>query len=450
MKRLLTTLLLLALLVTSVAAQEYPLLKVGSTGAAVTKLQERLSAAGFLTGLADGKYGEGTKNAVARAQQAIADKGHQLRVDGIAGPATQTLLFDDAVMRPFIDFSLGASGQRVIALQNRLIDLKFLDGSADGQFGKQTLEALKAFQRHLLHNKAEGITENGLADAATRHFLDPATDLRAFHILAPEFFDDSRPQNLAADYLNARAAVVVNAGNGTILFAKHLDEKLYPASTTKMMTLLLALEKGNLDQKVTLPASTGEVAKDSSLVPVYPGEAMTMRDLLYGLMLRSGNDAANAIAELCAGSLEAFVAQMNQRALELGMKNTHFMNPHGYHDSEHYSTARDLAILSLHGMSNPEFAKIASALSYDMPATQKRGVLQIINTSELLSPGSPHFFEGAVGIKSGYTSHAGFCYAGSARQGDEVVFAVIMGSRTRNRGWDDMARLFRYGFSAIK
>ena len=101
-------------------------------------------------------------------------------------------------------------------------------------------------------------------------------------------------------------------------------------------------------------------------------------------------------------------------------------------------------------MSNPEFAKIASALSYDMPATQKRGVLQIINTRELLSPGSPHFFEGAVGIKSGYTSHAGFCYAGSARQGDEVVFAVIMGSRTRNRGWDDMARLFRYGFSAIK
>ncbi|NLX83362.1 MAG: hypothetical protein GXZ04_06070 [Clostridiales bacterium] len=453
MRRLLGMLLILALTVSVCHANtqtKYETLSIGSKGEAVIRLQTRLVEAGFLTGKIDGQYGKGTQKAVYEAQQALKDKGHSLQSDGIAGQQTLGLLYDDTVMSPFIDFTLGASGQRVIALQNRLIDLKFLDGAADGRFGQQTLDALKAFQQRLKAKGAEGIEVNGLADEATREYLKPETNLSRFEIRAPEFFNDAQPLSLTDEFLNAKSCLVVNAKTGKILFAKNPQERLYPASTTKMMTLLLALEHGNLDEQHELPAITGEVPRDSSLVPVYPGEKMSLRDLLYGLMLRSGNDAANAIAVIVAGSMEQFVQRMNERAAELGMTDTHFMNPHGYHDAGHYSTARDLTILAINAMNNPEFSAISSALIYDLPPTSKRGTLQIRDTSELLNPLSSYYYEGAFGIKSGYTSAAGFCYVGAAKEGEEVLLATIMGSRTRNRGWNDMARLFHYGFAKLK
>ncbi len=452
MKRLLALLLALAWLFAgppALSAAGGASLAVGSKGQEVTALQHKLIEAGFLNGQADGKYGEATRQAVLALQRALKDKGHHLAVDGVAGPATLGLLADEEAMRPFVDFSLGASGPRVINLQNRLIDLKFLDGTADGVFGAQTLDALTAFQAHLSAHQAEGIQVNGTADAATRHYLGSGADLSGFQISAPEFFDDNQPLALGDAFLNARGCILVHCGTGQILYAKEMDKRLYPASTTKMMTLLLAVERGRLDEQVTLPKETGEVPKDSSLVPVYPGEKMSMRELLYGLMIRSGNDAANAVAVLCAGSVDKFVAQMNERARQLGMDGTSFMNPHGYHQEGHYTTARDLAVLALHGMANPDFARISSALSHDMPATSKRGVLQIRNSNQLLMPASAFYYEGAVGIKSGYTSLSGFCYAGAAVRGEESLLAVILGSRTRNRGWDDMSRLFNYGFAKL-
>ena len=453
MRRILALLCLLALLAPGAVMEEqaqYPVLNVGATGAEVTKLQNRLLEAGFLSGAADGKYGEATKKAVRAAQTALKEKGHSLAVDGIAGRQTLGLLYDDKAMAPFIDFSLGASGQRVIALQNRLIDLKFLPGAADGRFGEQTLAALKAFQQHLKTHGAKDIQENGLADAATRAYLRTDADLSGFQIQAPEFFDDSKPLELSDVFLNAKGAIAVNAKTGSILYAKSAEERLYPASTTKMMTLLLAVEQGKLDEQHVLPEVTGKVPRDSSLVPVYPGEKMRLIDLLYGLMLRSGNDAASAIAEIVAGSQEAFVQRMNQRAKELGMKDTHFMNPHGYHDANHYATAKDLAILALNAMNNSRFMEVAAALDYEMPATSKRDKLQIHDSSELLNPLSPYYYEGAFGIKSGYTSAAGFCYVGAARKDGELLVVAILGSRTRNRGWNDMARLFDYGFGKIQ
>lgn len=449
MKRLLALICVLLLLVVPAFANQYGTLSNGVSGEAVTRLQQRLFDSGFLNTPPDGVYGKGTAQAVRSAQKALNEKGHKLAVDGIAGAATQALLFDDAVMLPFIDYSSGTIGKRVMDMQTRLIDLKFLKGVADGHFGGQTLDALKAFQQHLKDKGAEGIQVNGVMDEASRNWLKPGSDLSPFDIIAPEFFDRTQPLTLQDDYLNAEAALVADAKTGKILYAKNAQERLYPASTTKMMTLLLALERGNLDEVVTLPASTGEIAKDSSLVPVYPGEKMSMRDLLYGLMLRSGNDAANAIAEICAGSIDKFVEQMNAKAKELGMEGTHFTNPHGYHDPEHYSTAKDLLILAYAGMSNPDFVSIASALNYTMQPTEKRGILGIYNTNELLSSASPHFYPGAYGIKSGFTNAAGFCYVGAAKKDDSVLYAAILKSRTRNRGWDDMANLFNYGFAAI-
>ena len=131
------------------------------------------------------------------------------------------------------------------------------------------------------------------------------------------------------------------------------------------------------------------------------------------------------------------------------MKDTHFMNPHGYHDANHYSTATDLAILALNAMNIPGFMEVAAALDYEMPATSKRDKLQIHDSSELLNPLSPYYYEGAFGIKSGYTSAAGFCYVGAAKKDGELLVVAILGSRNRNRGWNDMARLFDYWFGKI-
>ena len=216
------------------------------------------------------------------------------------------------------------------------------------------------------------------------------------------------------------------------------------------MTLLLALERGGLDQEITIPACAADVPKDSSLVPVYEGEQMPFLDLLYGLIIRSGNDAANAVAELCAGSVDAFVARMNARAYELGMTGTHFVNPHGYHDPDHYTTARDLATLTRQGLTDPTFCQIVTCLRYALPATSKRGELVIENAYEIFKPDSPFYIEGAAGVKSGYTSRAGFCYVGAAQRNGQTLIAVILDAPTRNRAWTDLKRLFAYGFAFLE
>ncbi len=129
--------------------------------------------------------------------------------------------------------------------------------------------------------------------------------------------------------------------------------------------------------------------KDSSLVPIYPGEKMTLKDLLFGLMIKSGNDAANAIAVKVSGSVDKFVAEMNRKAQELGLQDTHFTNPHGYHHKEHYTTARDLATLTRHAMKNNAFLSIAASLEYELPPTSRREALILSSNTELLQKDSP-------------------------------------------------------------
>ncbi len=445
MKRLLCLVMVLLLLPLSAPAQSAVVLRVGSTGSEVVTLQKRLIELGFLAGMADGKYGNGTATAVSRAQSALRERGHTLSVDGVAGPQTLALLYDNTAMRDFLDLKMGSRGQRVTELQNRLYDLKFLNEPADGQFGGKTEEALIAFQRVLASGGAADIQVNGIADEATRAMLKQ--NLAGFGIQAPEFFDEENPGSLQQQFLYARTAVLLNGNTGEVLFAKGADGRMYPASTTKIMTLLLAVEKGNLDRMVTVPASAAQVPKDSSLVPVYPGEQMTLRDLLYGLMIRSGNDAANAVAEIVSGSVQQFVEEMNRKAQALGMMDTHFVNPHGYHDVDHYTTARDLAILSRYAMANNAVVRIAAATQYTLPATKLRGELPLTSTTELLQPLSPQFYQGAYGIKSGFTRAAGFCYAGAAAKGDITLIAVVLFCRTRGQAWADMKHLFNYGFS---
>ena len=442
MRRLLSILLMLCIL--SGKCYASALLKEGSSGNEVLKLQKRLVELGFLNTLPDGKYGKETMESVRSFQKSSSHMGHKLSQDGIAGEQTLSAIYDDNISGEFLYFNRGERGLRVVWLQERLYDLAFLFERPDGIFGTNTENALKDFQKHAADNGAD-ITINGCYDKATREIL--LGDMKALNIEAPEFFVGKPADSLNEKYLYARSCALIDARTGEVLFAKNADEKMYPASTTKIMTLLVCLEKGNIDKQVKVPKEAGEVPKDSSLVPVYPGENMSIKDLLYGLMLRSGNDAANALAVLLSGSIPEFVNEMNIKARHMGLKNTHFVNPHGYHDEEHISSAMDMCNLTRQAIQSAEFCKIAMSSEYIMPPTNKRAELNICSSAEILNPESKYYYPLARGIKSGYTKAAGHCYVGAAIKGDRVLIATVMDCRQRYMLWQDMKNLFEYGFS---
>lgn len=449
MKRLLALFLLLTVAFCAPASAETARrpLASGDTGDAVMELQQRLQDLGLSTGKADGIYGKQTAAGVTEAQRLLAAAGYDVAQTGEADADTLALLFDPEAEATLRTLRLGSRGDRVRQLQNRLIDLKLLSDDADGVYGNNTEAAVRLFEQRMIQLGLPGLTLDGVATPGLVELI--MSDLSVYGFEAPIYFDESAPLALTEDDLYAKACIVMEASTGNVLFSYEADTQLYPASTTKIMTLLLALERGGLDQEITIPACAADVPKDSSLVPVYEGEQMPFLDLLYGMMIRSGNDAANAVAELCAGSVDAFVARMNARARELGMTGTHFVNPHGYHDPEHYTTARDLAILARQGLTDPTFCQIVTCLRYTLPATSQRSELVIENAYDIFKPDSPYYIEGAAGVKSGYTSHAGFCYVGAAQRNGQTLIAVLLDAPTRNRAWTDLKRLFAYGFAFL-
>ena len=449
MKRLLALFLLLTVAFCAPASAETARrpLASGDTGEAVMELQQRLQDLGLSTGEADGIYGKQTAAGVTEAQRLLAAAGYDVAQTGEADADTLTLLFDPEAEATLRTLRLGSRGDRVRQLQNRLIDLKLLSDDADGVYGNNTEAAVRLFEQRMIQLGLPGLTLDGVATPGLVELI--MSDLSVYGFEAPIYFDESAPLALTEDDLYAKACIVMEASTGNVLFSYEADTQLYPASTTQIMTLLLALERGGLDQEITIPACAADVPKDSSLVPVYEGEQMPFLDLLYGMMIRSGNDAANAVAELCAGSVDAFVARMNARARELGMTGTHFVNPHGYHDPEHYTTARDLAILARQGLTDPTFCQIVTCLRYTLPATSQRSELVIENAYDIFKPDSPYYIEGAAGVKSGYTSHAGFCYVGAAQRNGQTLIAVLLDAPTRNRAWTDLKRLFAYGFAFL-
>lgn len=268
-------------------------------------------------------------------------------------------------------------------------------------------------------------------------------------LAAPSDYDINTPENLQEDYLYGTSCAVLDADTGRVLFSKNPDLIVYPASTTKIMTLLLALESDiSLDQMVTIPQDAYNVPSDSSIVPVKPGEEMSFEDLLYGLQLKSGNDAAMSIAVLVSGSVSNFVALMNQRAAELGCTSTHFVNPHGYHDDGHYTTVNDMSRIAMEALKNPEFRQIVSTRTYTMAATSLRDPLTISNSYLVMDPDSMYYYSDCIGIKSGYHSKAGYCFVGAAERDGLTLLSLSMNSGTTNRetSWIDTIRLMKYGF----
>ena len=260
--------------------------------------------------------------------------------------------------------------------------------------------------------------------------------------------DSASAANAASDSpaVAANAAFLFDANSGLVLYSKNADVELPQASCTKIMTALVAVEHGKLDQMITVGADAHAlVGPDSSYMGLGTGEQLTLRDLLYGLVLPSGNDAAVAIADGIAGSVPAFVALMNQRAQQLGLTHTHFVNPHGLDAPGHYTSARDLAALAAVAMRNPTIEKVTSTFTYEIPATATHKAYHLMTGDDLLA-GARSPYPGAIGVKPGYTGPAGFTQAFAAvRYGHLIVGAVLHDPSWRVR-IVDMRALLDWGF----
>ena len=262
--------------------------------------------------------------------------------------------------------------------------------------------------------------------------------------------DAQRPLSSESSVLKTtKSAVLYEMTTGTMVYAKNPDEQMYPASLTKIMTCLLALEMGNLDDMVkTSETAIEEISWDSTSIDLEPGEEMSLRNLLYSLMVESANDAANVIAEHIAGSKEAFADLMNKKAAQLGCTGTHFANAHGLHDENHYTTARDMAKITLAALEYDEFREIYSTGRYVVPETNRSGERELDNTNYLIANHQIDFYydERFTGGKTGYTSAAGRCLVSTAVQEDsEFEFlAVILGAQEKTDE-DDPTIITYYG-----
>lgn len=272
--------------------------------------------------------------------------------------------------------------------------------------------------------------------------------------LSPEAaaYDPDHPEDLEPEQLYALSAILITSDNGEIIFEKDAYTVRYPASTTKILTVLLAiLTVEDLEQTVTVSESALNIPGDSSTMGLRAGEEIRLIDVLYGTMMLSGNDGANVIAETVSGSIPAFVDLMNQAAERCGCLNTHFVNAHGYHDDNHYTTAYDMALIAREAMQNETFRRIASTVTYTIPRTNLQKARTITTKSEYMLTGSDenpnkYYFPDATGIKTGSHSHSGYCFVGSASRNGVDLISVVYFTGRRAR-WADTIKLMNYGFS---
>ena len=248
--------------------------------------------------------------------------------------------------------------------------------------------------------------------------------------------------------IEAKSALLVDLDTDQVLYEQEANETRYPASITKIMTCLLTLEavgRGDLsmDTMVTVPAEALEgLPEDSSTANLKAGEEMTLNDLLYCLMLNSANEAATTLAITVGGDIPTFVEMMNQRAQELGMTGTHFANPHGLHNDDHYTTAWDIYRMAKEAMTHAPFRQIVSTGRYDTAATNMSDPRQLANTNGLLArykyPG--HLYAGTIGIKTGSTNQAGYCLCAAAKKKGHTLVSVVLGADNPEDKWGNPVR----------
>lgn len=262
----------------------------------------------------------------------------------------------------------------------------------------------------------------------------------------------------ATPNISSGAALSVEISTGKIIYEKNAYKKMYPASTTKIMTALLVLENCELTDKATVSYSAlSAVPSGYAVANLQVGEQLTIEDLLYALLLKSANEAANVLAEHVAGSVESFSTMMNTRAEELGCKTTHFVNPNGVHDDEHYSSAYDLYLIANEAMKNSTFRAIVSTRNYTLPATDKypNEDRSFSNTNQLIhvnnnNRADNYYYKYAIGIKTGYTTQARNCLVSAASRDGLEFINVILDAGLTDDGLSirflDSIELFDYAY----
>lgn len=239
--------------------------------------------------------------------------------------------------------------------------------------------------------------------------------------------------------LEAKGAVLMDAASGKVLFYKNMHEKMYPASMTKIMTLILAeeaVQEGRVSLKDTVVTSERAASLGGSQVWLEPGEKFTLKEMLTAIAVGSANDCCVAVAEHIAGTEEAFVEMMNKKAKEIGCKNTHFVNTHGLHDDNHYTTPYDMALISRYALRYPNILKLTSIKEYTF-----RDIV-LYNTNKNL-----WWYPGTDGLKTGTTSQAGRNLASTVERNDLRLISVVMGADRSNRHFSESMKLFNWGFA---
>ncbi len=258
-------------------------------------------------------------------------------------------------------------------------------------------------------------------------------------VLVSCLFIYSLPSAWAGPQVSAKAAVLINSDSGQIVYGKNENVPLPPASTTKILTAIIALEKSKLTDVVTAGKKPSLV--EPSAIGLSEGETISMENLLYSLLVKSANDAAVAIAEHISGSVPEFAELMNRTARDLGATNSNFVNPHGLPDPNHYTTAHDLAVIARYAMKNPEFRKIVSTKVKVIPREDDSAIKWLQNHNKMLWR-----YDGANGIKTGYTREARQCLVASASRDGQEFIAVVLGAEGSNV-WTDAQNLLDYGFN---
>lgn len=238
------------------------------------------------------------------------------------------------------------------------------------------------------------------------------------------------------------SAALIDGNTGEMLADKEGNLKSYPASTTKILTCIIALEEGKDKLEQNAVITPRAMKQDGTNLGIRPDMPLTLHQMLYGMMLVSGNDSAVATAETVGGSYDRFIEMMNEKAAAIGAKNSHFANPNGLTNPNHYTTAEDMAKIAAYAMKNPAFRDIVKRKTY--PMTYRNGIYRnVVNRNEFLSSG----YAGANGIKTGMTEAAGDCLVASAERDGKLMIVVLYNDSKR---WQDVKTWLDYGFTAAK
>lgn len=260
--------------------------------------------------------------------------------------------------------------------------------------------------------------------------------------------------------INSDAVYLINADTNTVVYTKNADKRVYPASLTKMMTAILAVEKfnGKLNTPITMTYADIHSldGTQSSTAGLKVGETLTVHQLLQCLLIESANETANALARTVGGNTQNFVSMMNQKAKEIGAVDTHFVNPHGLPDSDHYTTAYDIYLIARYAMSMKDgtIADIVSQKSATLEQTNKHAARTLTNTNKLLSSGSSYYYRYCKGIKTGTTDEAGYCLASCAIKNGATYYCVAMGAPEKNvpvnHAFTDTRNLYQWVFKTFE